>query len=308
MQLGAVTAVCVDTRDLNLALLAAERMAAAGVGRVVLITDEAGAAYVAPRNAWGVEIVRSPTLADMDAYNDLILKDLGRLAPAEFLLVFQWDGFILNAADWWPGYLDYDFIGAPWPEYMASPQSVVGNGGFSLRSRRLIEAVWTLPPRPPNFPEDRFIVDNLPLLASQGVKIAPPEIARHFSVEHHPPHPMAHPERLATRVSTFGFHGWFNMYMGLSDAALLRLIDEVMTAAQRERILISSETTWLVAYMLAAGRKAGVAEIADRIERVLGSALDRADPLYLQNVIDLIVKRRGLTRHYPDQSPAEPVA
>ena len=32
-------------------------------------------------------------------------------------------------------FLDYDFIGAPWPEGQEENSLLVGNGGFSLRSK-----------------------------------------------------------------------------------------------------------------------------------------------------------------------------
>ena len=46
--------------------------------------------------------------------------------------------FVRDASAWRPDFLAWDYIGAPWPEQAGGLQ--VGNGGFSLRSQRLLKA------------------------------------------------------------------------------------------------------------------------------------------------------------------------
>ena len=76
----------------------------------------------------------------------------------------------------------------------------MGNGGFSLRSKRLCELTAT-----PEFVyidqnEDDLICHvNRHYLEFNGIKFAPAEIARYFSFE-----------RELTDIKTFGFHGDFN--------------------------------------------------------------------------------------------------
>jgi hypothetical protein len=53
--------------------------------------------------------------------------------------VIQWDGYVVNAEAWDPAFLDCDYIGAKW--YWHDPGTRVGNGGFSLRSRKLLAAL-----------------------------------------------------------------------------------------------------------------------------------------------------------------------
>src|SRR6266850_1256662 len=48
------------------------------------------------------------------------------------ILTIQWDGWVINPHLWNDDWLQYDYIGAPWDD------GCVGNGGFSLRSKRLM--------------------------------------------------------------------------------------------------------------------------------------------------------------------------
>jgi hypothetical protein len=95
------------------------------------------------------------------------------------VLVAQWDGYVLNADAWQAKWLDYDYIGAIWHD------GVVGNGGFSLRSRRLLAALQDDRFKPPFFPEDEKICrDWREILETEyKIHIAPPEVAHEFSVE-----------------------------------------------------------------------------------------------------------------------------
>jgi hypothetical protein len=72
------------------------------------------------------------------AYSRFMLQDLADHVKTDHVLVVQWDGFILDADAWDDRFLEFDYIGAPWPHF--GDDHDVGNGGFSLRSRRLLEA------------------------------------------------------------------------------------------------------------------------------------------------------------------------
>jgi hypothetical protein len=132
-------------------------------------------------------------------YSKFILRELGDHIRTEHCLIVQWDGFILDAHQWTSDFLEYDYIGAPWPQF--SDGHDVGNGGFSLRSRRLLEAC-----RDPSFreehPEDIAICrTNRALLESEhGIRFADRSTAGHFAIE-----------RTEATGPTFGFHGIFNM-------------------------------------------------------------------------------------------------
>ncbi len=82
-------------------------------------------------------------------YSKFMLQDLYKFVDTKFCLVIQSDGFVINPNLWTNQFLEYDYIGAPWPNeisvYNASINKIdlaknrVGNGGFSLRSKRLLE-------------------------------------------------------------------------------------------------------------------------------------------------------------------------
>ena len=73
-------------------------------------------------------------------YSKLISGNLTEHIKTQFALVVQHDGFVLNANNWDNNFLNYDYIGAPWlTEATQRPDSRVGNGGFSLRSKKLLD-------------------------------------------------------------------------------------------------------------------------------------------------------------------------
>jgi len=127
-------------------------------------------------------------------YNRFIGVELYKYFNTDFCIVVQPDGFLLNANQWTDEFLDYDYIGAPWPsdfadlvlihKYKKAPQGLhrVGNGGFSLRSHRLQEAASKY-----NYvegPEDNFFCfDRREDLENLGMKYAPVELASRFSME-----------------------------------------------------------------------------------------------------------------------------
>jgi len=121
---------------------------------------------------------------NIGGYSRFCIKDLNSYIDSEFCLIFQDDGFILNPDFWDDTFYEYDYIGAPWPLYIGWPQEgkQVGNGGFSLRSKKFLEVSSTLPTTTEN--EDTYILNqNREHLDAHGIKIAPVEVARKFSVE-----------------------------------------------------------------------------------------------------------------------------
>jgi len=148
-----------------------------------------------------------------------MVYELYRHFDSKFILVTQPDGYVINPDQWDEEFLNYDYIGAPWPyreDAFLSPFGEhirVGNGGFSLRSKKL--CMTPLEVDIPfdctsgdfykhfnqnNFNEDGCIaVHNRHLFESNGCKFAPIELAAKFSYES----PV--PENYG--ITTFGFHG-----------------------------------------------------------------------------------------------------
>lgn len=169
-------------------------------GACVLLTDR----EVAPGDA-RIRVEHVAPLTSTAAYSQVVLRDLADHVATSHCMVVQWDGHVLNADRWQPEFLDYDYIGASWPQFDDGHD--VGNGGFSLRSRRLMLAC-----RDPRFDgkhaEDVAIGRvNRPLLESLGLRFAPRALADRFSAE-----------RRGDPLTTFGYHGVFNMPRALGIA------------------------------------------------------------------------------------------
>lgn len=145
-----------------------------------------------------ITVVPISKLSTAEAYSRFLLTGLHPYIQTSHCLVVQWDGFITDPSRWNPSFLLYDYIGAPWPQFRDGHD--VGNGGFSLRSRRLLEAC--LDPRfQREHPEDVAICrTNRSLLEeAHGIRFADRATASAFAFER-------------TRAQpSFGFHGIFNM-------------------------------------------------------------------------------------------------
>src|SRR4029450_11104435 len=146
----------------------------------------------------GIEIASIAALASRDAYSHLMLKALLPHIDTPHALVIQWDGYVVNPDAWDPAFCDCDYIGAKW--YWYDDGMRVGNGGFSLRSRKLLSALQD--PRITLVDaEDTTIGRSFrPLLHPRpGLPFADEALADRFSFE--AAYPIGTP---------FGFHGLFN--------------------------------------------------------------------------------------------------
>ncbi len=206
--LRAVTLVAADTIAPVLAARALARSASGlDVGDAVLFTDR-------PVPAAGVRLAAIEPLHGIERYGRFMLGGLAARVATSHALVVQWDGFAVAPEAWDPDFLAWDYIGARWP---GVPDAVaIGNGGFSLRSRRLLDALATdrrFDARP-EIAEDTLIGRAFrPLLErDHGIRFAPRAVADRFSYEGILPH-----------GPTFGFHGVFNLWRHLDDAALIAM-------------------------------------------------------------------------------------
>jgi len=157
------------------------------------------------------------------AYSNFVFKRLPKLIETPFLLVVQWDGYVIDSGAWSPAFRDYDYIGAKWPG--VTDGMSVGNGGFSLRSRKFMSALMA----------DRFPLSSdansdtiacrkyRPLLESDyDIRFAPESVADVFSYETTSPSEYGKPW-----PRTFGFHGMGNMWRHVEDSELVELIDRL---------------------------------------------------------------------------------
>ena len=153
-------------------------------------------------------------IKSIEDYSKFIIYHLHKYIRTSHILIVQWDGLISNINKWSPLFLQYDYIGAPFiPRARDTNYSrdnygdfyAIGNGGFSLRSKRLLESATKYNLKDvknmTNFHEDGFFcVLHRKFLESKGIKWAPFEVARSFSIES--PLSLKELEDLP-----FGFHG-----------------------------------------------------------------------------------------------------
>lgn len=161
-----------------------------------------------------IRVVPIPPLRSSAAYSDFLLTRLADHVETSHCMIAQWDGHLLDAARWNPAFLDYDYIGASWPQFDDGQD--VGNGGFSLRSRRLMDLC-----RQPQFmlahPEDVAIGRiNRAWLEAQGMRFAPRNLADAFAAE-----------RAGDLATSFGYHGAFNMPRALGADAFWQVYREL---------------------------------------------------------------------------------
>lgn len=154
-------------------------------------------------------------------YNQFIVTNLTNYIQSDFCILVQPDGFILNSNLWTDKFMQYDYIGHVWdfenlpyhlpgvdPDVVArkGPANLnrVGNGGFSFRSKKLLDATATIPAKCEKG-EDAFICnDQFDYLTEKGIVFGNVEIARLFSED-----PNVH--FCKSYQPTFGFHGDKNL-------------------------------------------------------------------------------------------------
>lgn len=167
---------------------------------------------------FSIEKPLGTSLKSINEYNWYCIYKLNTHIQTKYALVVQYDSAVLHAEKWRNEFLDYDYIGAPWPisanaykDPFGKTQRV-GNGGFSLRSKKLLEV-----PKTRDIPWDvvgdgfyktfntdllsedgNICVHNRHLYELEGCKFAPVEVAMHFSYENDVPENFG--------IKPFGFH------------------------------------------------------------------------------------------------------
>jgi len=168
------------------------------------------------------EIILEESVAEIKNYNDYnhyVIYDLYNHVDTTHCLLVQPDGFVLFPEKWDNSWLEYDYIGAPWAyveDAYIDPfgnHHRVGNGGFSLRSKKFLEVptkvevpwetnnsdFYWMPEGVVNYHEDGNVcVHNRHIFIGQGCKYAPVEVAVRFSQETRVPE--------CEGIVPFGFH------------------------------------------------------------------------------------------------------
>lgn len=199
----AVTLACVDCVNPNTATAALDlSRRGCNFARVVLFSDEPPDALPS-----GIEWVKIPELS-FKGYQQFCLKELWKWTHTPHVLTIESDGWILRPEKWNPVWLEYDYIGAPWPKTGYSSKCRVGNSGCCLRSRRLLMETDRLSTseRMKKHYSHNLLVDVFTChdlyddLIRAGMRFAPGEIAAQFAIERNT-------EFGHDRSQCFGYHG-----------------------------------------------------------------------------------------------------
>lgn len=171
-----------------------------------------------------LQYIPIPYMGSLDDYSRFFLWDLPVYIPlfADFVLTVQHDGSIMDPSAWTDEFLQYDYIRAPWGD------GVVGNGGFSLRSKRLLAALSTMRQELLHAcPEDVALCRTYRTQLERrfGMVFAPREVANRFSVEN------------GAYINSFGYHGrqtevingWTGNFLTGQDAPSMNKSRDVVT-------------------------------------------------------------------------------
>jgi hypothetical protein len=156
-----------------------------------------------------------PRVRSTAQYSSFCFKRLPTFIETPFLLMVQWDGYVVAPSAWSPAFQQYDYVGARWP-WVGDGLSV-GNGGFCLRSKKflaaLMESRFTLDAR---FNSDWLVCRSYrpELERDYGIRFAPETVADLFSHE-----------KVVPRGPTFGFHSVENMWRYVDDTEMFKLLD-----------------------------------------------------------------------------------
>ena len=161
-----------------------------------------------------IDLIKINKIRSIEDYSSFIIYSLYKYIKTSHILIVQWDGYIINHNKWDSNFLNYDYIGAPFiprefdNNYCRDKDGAfytIGNGGFSLRSKKLLEAPTKFKlednKKYTNFNEDGFFsVYHRKFLESKGFVWAPFDVAKNFSIES----PLSIKELIDLPL---GFHG-----------------------------------------------------------------------------------------------------
>lgn len=151
-----------------------------------------------------------PFIRDIDDFNYYMFLEFGKHVDTSHALYVQHHSGVLHPEMWNDDWLSYDFIGAPWGiiegAYMANDgtRSRVGNDGFSLKSKKLLD----IPKENSMYLREEQGWKNIDgntccywkkEMLELGVKYAPVEVAAKFSFENYVPENVG-------IGKVFGFH------------------------------------------------------------------------------------------------------
>jgi uncharacterized protein DUF5672/SEC-C motif-containing protein len=223
-----------------------------------------------------IEIIAIPRIGSSEQYSRFVLKDLFHHIETDFVQVVQWDGYVTNADGWSDEFLAFDYIGARW--WLAEEGRNVGNGGFSLRSRKLLRALQDSDIEA-RHPEDKVIcLEYRDLLENRhGIRVAPSSIADRYSFEG---------DRRSGKE--FGFHRVFNFPYFHDEAELAAVLDSIPA-----EVFTTAPSVTLVDGLMQLGRRREALRYAKRIraDAQRFAAIPKDFRVHLERLMQILVPR-----------------
>ncbi len=150
---------------------------------------------------------------DVGEWGKFIVFELHKFIRTQHIILIHADGFIVHPELWTQEFLEYDYIGAPWPlpKDTFSYRDALGNiirvgNSVSLRSKAILELPqklgldWSGADHG-YFHEDGFLcVQHREVLMKHGINFSPLDVACRFSRE------RTIPENRG--IKPFAFHKW----------------------------------------------------------------------------------------------------
>tara|TARA_R100000458_G_scaffold17345_3_gene15019 strand:- start:3572 stop:4237 length:666 start_codon:yes stop_codon:yes gene_type:complete len=136
-----------------------------------------------------------PKMSNIDEWNYAAIYELPKHIETDYCMLIHDDGFVVNADSWRDEFLEYDYIGAPWPmpqddfSFRAKDGELVRVGNsVSLRSKKLLDLPIKLNLEWKAFHgyynEDGYICVNYRhKYLENGIKFADIDVAKYFSHE-----------------------------------------------------------------------------------------------------------------------------
>ena len=191
-----------------------------------------------------------------ETYSHFVVYCLHNYIQTDYALIVQDDGWVLNADNWRNEWFNYDYVGGLthaaldgkdlyWQySWVNNPNArslkVVQNGGFSLRSKFLLEApskygITMVPQQMAelNNEDIQLCCIMRESLEGIGVQFAPWEEAMLFSVEHLSPD--IHKDLDLNKL--FGHHSRFRRLTGYKDVSLHYTEEQIKQIPWEDRVL-----------------------------------------------------------------------
>lgn len=194
-----------DKKDLELPMVTIVGVDCVNIDRLIKVVDEScknisfGDVKILS-SIKNSRATRINPIRNIKEYSQFMIRELHKFIDTDYCLVVQHDGYVVNHKAWSDEFLKYDYIGATW---WYKDNMNVGNGGFSLRSKKLLKELSIMQLKTTH-PEDDVISRQVrKQLELKGIIFPPEEVANRFSIEAY-----GCPAPSNKYNGQFGFHGY----------------------------------------------------------------------------------------------------